>query len=303
MPMEVFGPGYQFLPRDEILTFGELVRTVRAGVELGVSKIRLTGGEPLMRRGVEDLVALIAAVPGVDDLAMTTNGILLNHHAEGLVAAGLNRVTVSLDALDEKVFSQMNGVGAKLERVLTGIETARRSGLPVKVNMVVQRGVNEQEIVPMARWGREHDVTVRFIEFMDVGETNGWDMSHVVTSKDILAGITRELRAVSVPASYPGEVARRWRFVDGKGEFGIISSVSQPFCGDCSRLRVSAEGRIFTCLFSSEGADLRSLLREAQTETEVVDFISGLWGRRSDRYSEKRGEVDQPKAEMSYLGG
>ena len=280
MPVEVFGPGYQFLPREEILTFGELVRTVRAGVELGVTKVRLTGGEPLLRRGVEDLVALIAAVPRVDDLAMTTNGILLNHHAEGLVAAGLSRVTVSLDALDEKTFSQMNGVGSKLERVLTGIETAQRSGLPVKVNMVVQRGVNEQEILPMVRWGREQGVTVR-----------------------LMAEITRELPVIAVPASYPGEVAQRWEFEDGRGEFGIISSVSQPFCRDCSRLRVSAEGRIFTCLFAGEGADLRAVLREAESDEEVVGFIGGQWGNRSDRYSEERGKVDQTKAEMSYLGG
>ena len=303
MPVEVFGPGYQFLPREEILTFGELVRTVRAGVEVGVTKVRLTGGEPLLRRGGEDLVALIAAVPRVDDLAMTTNGILLNHHAEGLVAAGLSRVTVSLDALDEKTFSQMNGVGSKLERVLTGIETAQRSGLPVKVNMVVQRGVNEQEILPMVRWGREQGVTVRLIEFMDVGETNGWDTSQVVTAKEILAEITRELPVIAVPASYPGEVAQRWEFEDGRGEFGIISSVSQPFCRDCSRLRVSAEGRIFTCLFAGEGADLRAVLREAESDEEVVGFIGGQWGNRSDRYSEERGKVDQTKAEMSYLGG
>jgi len=249
------------------------------------------------------LVALIAAVPRVDDLAMTTNGILLNHHAEGLVAAGLNRVTVSLDALDEKTFSQMNGVGSKLERVLTGIETAQRSGLPVKVNMVVQRGVNEQEILPMVRWGREQGVTVRLIEFMDVGETNGWDTSQVVTAKEILAEITRELPVIAVPASYPGEVAQRWEFEDGRGEFGIISSVSQPFCRDCSRLRVSAEGRIFTCLFAGEGADLRAVLREAESDEEVVGFIGDQWGNRSDRYSEERGKVDQTKAEMSYLGG
>lgn len=303
MPVEVFGPGYKFLPREEILTFGELVRTVRAGVELGVSKVRLTGGEPLMRRGLEDLVAMIAAVPGVEDLAMTTNGILLNHHAEGLAAAGLNRVTVSLDAMNEEVFAQMNGVGAKLERVLTGIVTAQKCGLPVKVNMVVQRGVNEGEIVPMVRWGRENGVVVRFIEFMDVGETNGWDMKQVVAASDILEGITNEFPASSVPESYRGEVARRWAFDDGIGEFGIISSVSQPFCGDCSRLRVSAEGRLFTCLFASQGADLRFCLRSVESDQEVVEFIKGLWTNRTDRYSEERGDSVQAKAEMSYLGG
>lgn len=303
MPVEVFGPGYQFLPREEILTFGELVRTVRAGVELGVSKVRLTGGEPLMRRGVEDLVAMIAAVPGVEDLAMTTNGILLNHHAGGLAAAGLSRVTVSLDALNEEVFTQMNGVGAKLERVLRGIETARECGLAVKVNMVVQRGVNESEIVPMVRWGRENKIIVRFIEYMDVGETNGWETSQVVTAQEILNQITKEFPATSAPEAYRGEVARRWVFDDGAGEFGIISSVSQPFCGDCSRLRVSAEGRLFTCLFASQGADLRSCLRKAGCDKEVAEFIRGLWAVRTDRYSEERGESVQVKAEMSYLGG
>jgi cyclic pyranopterin phosphate synthase len=303
MPVEVFGPGYQFLPREEILTFGELVRTVRAGVALGVSKVRLTGGEPLLRRGVTDLVAMIAAVPGVDDLAMTTNGILLNHHAEGLAAAGLNRVTVSLDALDEAVFARMNGVGAKLERVLLGIETARKHSLPVKVNMVVQRGVNEQEILPMIRWGREAGVVVRFIEFMDVGESNGWKTDEVVRAGEILEIVRGEFAIESLEARYPGEVARRWAYSDGEGEFGIIASVSQPFCGDCSRMRVSAEGKVFTCLFASQGADLRGRLRSAEFDEEVEGFLRNLWGARSDRYSEERGMVSQTKAEMSYLGG
>ncbi len=303
MPVEVFGPGYQFLPREEILTFGEMIRTVRAGVELGVTKVRLTGGEPLLRRGVADLVAMIAAVPGVEDLAMTTNGILLNHHAEGLAKAGLDRVTVSLDALDEKVFAEMNGVGAKLERVLLGIESAQKFGLLVKVNMVVQKGVNDQEILPMTRWSREAGVTLRFIEFMDVGETNGWDTSQVMTAREILDRVTEAYPAEVVPASYPGEVAKRWRFSDGEGEFGIISSVSQPFCGDCSRLRVSAEGKVFTCLFAGEGQDLRECLRSVESDEELVEFIRGLWSKREDRYSEERGEVKKSKAEMSYLGG
>ncbi|MEN8864879.1 MAG: GTP 3',8-cyclase MoaA [Akkermansiaceae bacterium] len=303
MPIEVFGPGYQFLPRQEILNFDELVRTVRASIELGVSKVRLTGGEPLLRRGVEDLVAMIAAVPGVEDLAMTTNGILLNHHAEGLVAAGLDRVTVSLDALDEETFAKMNGVGAKLERVLLGIQSAQEVGLPVKINMVVQRGVNEQEIVPMIRWSHDAGVTMRFIEFMDVGETNGWDTRQVVTAREILEIVNEQFPVEEVPAAYPGEVAKRWRFLDGAGEFGIISSVSQPFCRDCSRLRVSAEGKAFTCLFAGGGGDLRDCLRSVDSDEEITEFIRGLWGERKDRYSEERGEVDRPKAEMSYLGG
>lgn len=303
MPIEVFGPGYRFLPRQEILNFDELVRTVRASIELGVSKVRLTGGEPLLRRGVEDLVAMIAAIPGVEDLAMTTNGILLNHHAEGLVAAGLDRVTVSLDALDEETFAKMNGVGAKLERVLLGIQSAQEVGLPVKINMVVQRGVNEQEIVPMIRWSHDAGVTMRFIEFMDVGETNGWDTRQVVTAREILEIVNEQFPVEEVPAAYPGEVAKRWRFLDGAGEFGIISSVSQPFCRDCSRLRVSAEGKAFTCLFAVGGEDLRECLRSVDSDEEITEFIRGLWGERKDRYSEERGEVDRPKAEMSYLGG
>lgn len=276
MPIEVFGPGYQFLPRQEILNFDELVRTVRASIELGVSKVRLTGGEPLLRRGVEDLVAMIAAIPGVEDLAMTTNGILLNHHAEGLVAAGLDRVTVSLDALDEETFAKMNGVGAKLERVLLGIQSAQEVGLPVKINMVVQRGVNEQEIIPMIRWSHDASVTMRFIEFMDVGETNGWDTRQVVTAREILEIVNEQFPVEEVPAAYPGEVAKRWRFLDGAGEFGIISSVSQPFCRDCSRLRVSAEGKAFTCLFAGGGEiseiAFALLIRMKRSQSSSVDF-------------------------------
>ena len=303
MPIEIFGLGYQFLPREAILNFDELVRTVRASVALGVSKVRLTGGEPLLRRGVEDLVAMIAAIPGIEDLAMTTNGILLNHHAKGLEKAGLDRVTVSLDALDEETFAKMNGVGGKLARVLLGISSAREAGLPVKVNMVVQRGVNEQEIVPMIRWSHDAGVTLRFIEFMDVGETNGWDTRQVVTAKEILNTVSEQFPVEVVPAAYPGEVAKRWRFLDGAGEFGIISSVSQPFCGSCSRLRVSAEGKAFTCLFASDGANLRDCLRSVESDDEVIEFIRGLWTSRKDRYSEERGEVDRLKAEMSYIGG
>ncbi|MGB0143555.1 MAG: GTP 3',8-cyclase MoaA [Akkermansiaceae bacterium] len=303
MPAEIFGPGYRFLPKEEILNFDELVQTVRVSIRLGVGKIRLTGGEPLLRRGVEDLVAMIAAVPGVNDLAMTTNGILLNHHARNLQEAGLHRVTVSLDALDEEVFAKMNGVGTKVGRVLTGIRSARNTGLPVKVNMVVQRGVNEQEILPMVKWCREEGVTLRMIEFMDVGETNGWNMSRVMRAAEIIEEVRQEFPVSEIPRSYPGEVASRWRFDDGKGEMGIISSVSQPFCGDCSRIRVSAEGKIFTCLFASEGADLRACLREAESDEEVLGFLQGLWSRRTDRYSEERGREKKIKAEMSYLGG
>jgi len=303
MPVEVFGPGYQFLPRDEILTFGEIVRVIQAAVSLGVKKVRLTGGEPLLRRGATDLIALIAAVEGVDDLAMTTNGVLLSHHAERLHLAGLDRVTVSLDALDPEIFAQMNGVGAKVERVLSGISNAQVFGLPVRVNMVVQRGVNEGEIMPMLRWARDSGITLRFIEFMDVGETNGWKMREVVTGAEIVSIIKNEFSLVEVAPSYAGEVAKRWRFEDGEGEFGVITSVTQPFCGDCSRLRVSAEGKIYTCLFANEGRDLRSVLRRNASDDEVRAFLADGWGKRADQYSENRGIDHRKKAEMSYLGG
>lgn len=303
MPVEVFGPGYQFLPKKEILTFGELVRVVRAAVDLGVRKVRLTGGEPLMRRGVEDLVAMIASVPGVEDLAMTTNGVLLNHHASGLAAAGLNRVTVSLDALDEEIFARMNGVGAKIERVMLGINSAMAIGLPVKVNMVVQRGVNEGEILPMARWARQRGVVLRFIEYMDVGESNGWKMDQVITAEEIHRTVTGEFPAEPVEAGYVGEVARKWRYLDGMGEFGVISSVTKPFCGDCSRMRVSAEGKVYTCLFAGDGADLRPVLRNSD-DGDPGPFLQNIWGKRTDRYSEERGDTGgRSKAEMSYLGG
>ncbi|MEM9081778.1 MAG: GTP 3',8-cyclase MoaA, partial [Verrucomicrobiota bacterium] len=297
MPVEIFGPNYQFLERSEILSFEEIVRVVQAGVELGVRKVRLTGGEPLLRRGVEDLVGLLAAVEGVEDLALTTNGVLLAHHAEGLALAGLNRVTVSLDALDGEVFGKMNGVGAKVERVLAGVAAAQVHGLPVKVNVVVQRGVNESEILPMVKWGREWGVTVRFIEYMDVGETNGWKMDDVVSGKEIVERVGEEFAVERVMPSYAGEVAQRWKFADG-GEFGVITSVTEPFCGGCTRARVSAEGRVFTCLFAGEGTDLRETLREGGSQEELVEVLGGIWGGRRDRYSEERGEVEKVKAEM-----
>lgn len=303
MPVEVFGPNYQFLPRAEILNFGEMVRIVKSSVALGVKKVRLTGGEPLLRRGVTDLVALISAVEGVDDLALTTNGILLSHHAERLKLAGLTRVTVSLDALDPEIFAQMNGVGAKVDRVLAGIQTAQIFDLPVKVNMVVQRGVNETEILPMIRWAREQKIILRFIEYMDVGESNGWKMDEVVSSKETVDLIQSKFPVESLDPSYRGEVAQRWRFTDGAGEFGVISSVTQPFCGDCSRLRISAEGKSYHCLFTGEGRDVREVLRSGADDEEVAAFLAGGWKKRNDRYSEERGKVEIEKAEMSYLGG
>ncbi len=303
IPVEVFGPGYAFLPREELLSFEEWVRLVRVLVPLGVGKIRLTGGEPLLRRGLEDLVAMLAAIDGVDDLAITTNGILLAHHAEALALAGLKRVTVSLDAIDPAIFARMNGTGAKVGRVLAGIAAAKTCGLPVKVNAVVQRGVNEAEILPLARWARTAGVDLRYIEYMDVGETNGWELAEVVDGAEILEILGREFDLEPVAPGYRGEVAARWRHAGGGGEIGLIRSVSQPFCRDCQRLRLSADGKMFTCLFASSGHDLRAILRGGADAAVLRDAVRAVWQARADRYSEERGQVTRAKAEMSYLGG
>jgi GTP 3',8-cyclase len=303
MPVESFGADHEFLPREELLTFEELARLTKLLVPLGIRKIRLTGGEPLMRRGLEDLVAMLAAIDGIEDLAMTTNGVLLAHHAEALALAGLSRVTVSLDALDQAKFSHMNGIGAKVDRVLAGIEAAMAFGLPVKVNAVIQRGVNESEILPLARWAAQRDIDLRFIEFMDVGETNGWKLDQVVPAAEILARLQSEFPLEAREPAYRGEVASHWKHDGGRSEIGIISSVTRPFCRDCQRLRLSADGRIFTCLFSNDGHDLRGLLRGGMSDAGILAAVAGIWSIRDDRYSEERGEVSRPKAEMSYLGG
>jgi len=303
MPAEVFGPDYAFLPKDKILSFEEITRLARIMTPMGVRKIRLTGGEPLLRRGIEDLVALIASIEGVDDIALTTNGILLPHHAEALALAGLNRVTVSLDALDPEVFAKMNGVGAKVDRVLTGIRTARLHGLPVKLNAVIQRGVNEREILPLVRMAQEEDVVMRFIEYMDVGESNGWNMKDVVPMAEILEIIQAEHPLQALPPNDQGEVAKRFRLTEGSAEIGIISSVTQPFCSGCQRLRLSADGKLFTCLFAAEGQDIRNIMRQEPDDDALRSIISQTWSQRSDRYSEERGEGKRTKAEMSYLGG
>ena len=303
MPVEVFGPGYAFMPREDLLSFEEIVRLVGALVPLGIGKIRLTGGEPLLRRGLEDLVAMIAAVDGVKDIAITTNGVLLAHHAEGLALAGLKRVTVSLDALDPVIFAKMNGVGAKVERVLAGISSAQTFGLAVKVNAVIQRGVNEQEILPLARWAKSAGVDLRFIEYMDVGETNGWKLDEVVSGEEILSVLATEFPMSPRDPAYRGEVAANWTHHDTGGEIGLIRSVTKPFCSDCQRLRLSADGKIFTCLFAADGHDLRGLLRQAQGSEILTESVRSIWQARTDRYSEERGEVERPKAEMSYLGG
>lgn len=303
MPIEDFGPGHEFLPREEILNFEELLRIARISAGLGVRKIRLTGGEPLLRRDLDNLVAMLAAIEGIDDIALTSNGVLLAHHAEALALAGLSRVTVSLDALDPATFATMNGIGAKVDRVLAGISAAQAFGLPVKVNAVVQKGVNEQELIPLATWARDQEVTMRFIEFMDVGETNHWDRTQVLTAGEILTTLESHFPLQPIAPSHPGETARRWRHADGRGEIGIIASVSQPFCGDCSRLRLSADGHLYTCLFAGHGHDLRPALRGGADDDLIRNLLTGVWSERTDRYSELRGQSHAPKAEMSYLGG
>jgi cyclic pyranopterin phosphate synthase len=305
MPKEVYGRDYHFLERRELLTFEEIARLTRAFAGLGVEKARLTGGEPLLRRELERLIEMLAAIPGLD-LTLTTNGSLLPQKAQALADAGLERVTVSLDSLDDEVFKAMNDVDVPVERVLAGIEAAAAAGLaPVKVNMVVKRGANEESILPMARYFRESGHILRFIEYMDVGHTNGWRLDDVVPAEEIVATIHDELPLEPLEPNYPGEVARRYRYVDGSGEIGVIASVTQPFCGACTRARLSAEGRLYTCLFAVEGHDLRALLRGGATDGELATAIAAVWRARGDRYSELRSAqtAGLPKVEMSYIGG
>jgi GTP 3',8-cyclase len=304
MPKEVFGRDHVFLPRDQLLDYEEIERLARAFVAHGVRKIRLTGGEPLVRRHVERLVAMLARIPGLD-LTLTTNGSLLPGKAKALRDAGLNRITVSLDSLDDETFRAMNDVDFPVDRVLAGIEAAEAAGFgPVKVNMVVRRGLNEDSVLPMARYFRERGHILRFIEYMDVGHTNGWRLDDVVPAAELVARIDAELPLEPVEPAYRGEVARRYRYRDG-GEVGVIASVTQPFCGNCTRARLSAEGRLFTCLFSLRGHDLRGLLRGGATDEELHGAIGRIWAARKDRYSEIRSAhtVDLPKVEMSYIGG
>ena len=308
MPRELFGPEHQFLPRVELLTFEEIARAVRVLAGLGVRKVRLTGGEPLVRRDVPDLVGMLAAVGGIDDLAMTTNASLLAPVAADLRAAGLSRLTVSLDALDDDVFRAMSDTKISVRRVLDGIAAAQDVGFaPIKVNVVVRRGVNEDQIVPLARYGREHGLIVRFIEFMDVGTTNGWKLDEVVPGADVIARIDAVYPVEPLDPNYTGEVAERWRYRDGAGEVGVISSVSQPFCSTCTRARLSAIGELYTCLFAAAGTDVRAWLRDdAVDDGELRDRLAGVWLRRTDRYSELRTEetaASAAKVEMSYIGG
>ena len=303
MPKEVFGRDYHFLDRRELLTFEEIERLAQAFVTHGVEKIRITGGEPLVRRDLEVLVAELAIL-GVD-LTLTTNGSLLPQKAQALADAGLTRVTVSLDALDDATFRALNDVDFPVDRVLEGIAAAHDAGLPVKVNAVIKRGANEDQIVPMAAFFREQGHTLRFIEYMDVGHTNGWRLDEVVPAAEIVAALDGAFGVEPVDAAYRGEVAKRYRYRDGGGEIGVISSVTQPFCGDCTRARLSAEGRLYTCLFAVRGHDLRAVIRSGATDDELAEAVRGQWSVRKDRYSELRSQAtaDRERIEMSYIGG
>jgi len=305
MPKEVFGRHHQFLEREQLLTFEEISRLSRIFHGLGIEKVRLTGGEPLVRRDLERLVEMLALIPGLD-LTLTTNGPLLGKKAQALQDAGLQRITVSLDSLDDVVFKAMNDVGFPVERVLDGIEAAASVGLkPIKVNMVVKRGVNEQSVLPMARHFRNTGRILRFIEYMDVGHTNGWRLDQVVPRAEIIRMIDAELPLEPLPPNYRGEVANRWRYRDGTGEIGVIASVTQPFCGNCTRARLSAEGVLYTCLFATRGHDLRALVRGGSSDSQISEQIRNVWRFRSDRYSEIRTShtASLPKIEMSYIGG
>jgi cyclic pyranopterin phosphate synthase len=304
MPKEVFGREYAFLPRRELLTFEEIERVARVFVDLGVHKLRITGGEPLLRRDLEVLIERLASIADGLDVTLTTNGALLTQKAQALAAAGLSRVTVSLDSLDDEVFRAMNDVDFPVARVLAGIDAAAEAGLPVKVNVVVKRGLNEGSVLDIARRFRGTGHTVRFIEFMDVGATNGWRLDDVVPAAEIVSTIGGAFPLEPVEAAYRGEVAERYRYLDGAGEIGVIASVTQPFCGDCTRARISADGKLYTCLFAVRGHDLRALLR-SDSGGGLEETIRAVWTRRTDRYSELRTAETSAvrRVEMSYIGG
>jgi GTP 3',8-cyclase len=306
MPRAVFGPDHAFSPRSELLTYEELSRLVGIFAELGVSKVRLTGGEPLLRRDLEALIAMVVATPGIEDVAMTTNGSLLAGRAESLRAAGLSRVTISLDSVDSEVFAAMADSRVSLSTVLDGIAAACAAGLsPVKLNAVIQRGVNDAGVLDLVGYARDNGHVLRFIEYMDVGTSNGWVRDEVLPAEKIVDRVNAVYPLEPVAPATRGEVARRWRYLDGAGELGVIASVTQPFCTDCTRARITATGELFTCLFADRGRDLRALLRNGATDDDLRQMISGVWSARSDRYSELRSAQtpELPKAEMSYLGG
>ncbi|CCF14442.1 molybdenum cofactor biosynthesis protein A [Brevibacillus laterosporus GI-9] len=307
MPEEIFHKDFQFLPKEKLLSFEEIERLTRIFVGMGVEKIRLTGGEPLLRKDITILIQKIRQIEGVKDIALTTNGSLLEKFALPLKEAGLDRVSVSLDSLDDDRFGYMNGRGIKVSTVLKGIEAAQKAGLGIKINMVVQKGATDPDILPMARYFKEAGITLRFIEFMDVGNANGWELKQVVPSRDILEMINREMPVEPVEAEYFGEVAKRYRYLGTDTEIGFISSVTQAFCSSCTRARLSAEGYIYMCLFATEGIDVRSRLRDGTTDEELTRYVQQLWSNRKDRYSEERLSATQglprKKVEMSHIGG
>jgi len=304
MPREVFGEAHRFLPKPDTLTFEEITRAVAAMGKLGVRKVRLTGGEPLLRRELPSLVAMLSRLGFLEDLALTTNGLLLGAAAQPLKQAGLHRVTVSLDALADDVFRRLSGTDRPVAHVISGIRAARRAGLPVKINCVVLRDVNEDQILPLASWCRDEGFVLRFIEYMDVGNHNRWRISSVVPAAEIRDRLQAFHAMEPVDPAFRGEVARRYRYADGGGEVGFVTSISEPFCRDCHRARLTADGKLVTCLFAESGTDLRPLLRGGGDDAELSRFIAGIWARREDRYSELRaGASPRPKVEMSYIGG
>jgi cyclic pyranopterin phosphate synthase len=303
MPAEIYGERYEFLPKAELLTFEEISRLTRMLVRHGAAKVRITGGEPLVRAEIETLIASLSQIDGVADLTLTTNAYLMEQKAQLLKDAGLQRVTISLDSLDDEVFRSMNGRGFGTAKVLQGIDAAEKAGLtPIKINAVVQKGVNDHTVVELARYFKDRGHIVRFIEYMDVGNRNGWRLDHVVPADEIVSMIDAEMPLEPFERSYRGEVAMRYRYRDGGGEIGVIASVTQPFCGDCTRLRLSPEGSVYTCLFASKGTDLRGPLRSGATDEELAAIIGGMWGARDDRYSEERSSMTEPqrKVEMYH---
>jgi len=309
MPAEIFGESYKFLPKDEILSFEEIARLARIFVEFGVNKLRITGGEPLLRTDLHILIAMLTGLPGLEDLTLTTNAYLLPQQAQQLKDAGLQRITISLDTLDDEVFKEMNGRGISIDRELQGIDAAAAVGLaPIKINAVVQKGVNDHTVVDLARYFKNSGHIVRFIEYMDVGNRNGWKWDQVVPAAEIIQRIDAEMPLEPVDSNYPGEVANRYRYRDGQGEIGVISSVSQPFCANCTRSRLSTDGKLYTCLFASTGVSLRDEMRAGASDDDLRNLITRIWTRRTDRYSEERTELASlqnvpAKVEMYQIGG
>ncbi|MFF2884304.1 GTP 3',8-cyclase MoaA [Bacillus toyonensis] len=307
MPEEIFGPDYSFLSNDKILSFDEIERITRIFVSLGVRKLRITGGEPLLRRGLPELIERLNKIDGVEDIGLTTNGSLLKKFAPDLYKAGLLRVTVSLDSLEEERFFYLNGNRSKVQRVLEGIQAAAEVGMKIKINMVVQKGKNEQDILQMAQYFKENKHILRFIEYMDVGNYNGWELGEVISKQEIVNTIREVMPLERIEANYPGEVATRYRYIGSDEEIGIISSVTDSFCSSCTRARISAEGKLYTCLFASKGNDLRALLRSGDTDEEITAVIHDIWNNRENRYSDERlshtNKKTMPKIEMSHIGG